>query len=306
MMALVWQWGLEVIVAVQHLRTPLLDSVMHAFTFLGEEDFYLLLLPLLLWSVDGRLGARVVVAFLLSVMLNGALKGVFMHPRPGDLDPSVAIAPSEGYGLPSGHAQSGAVVWGSVAAWTRRGWVRVAAVALAALVGISRVYLGVHFPTDVAAGWAVGAALLIVYSRALPGVNRIGRTLSPPLLALAMTGVPAIIAVLHPTRDTAGAMGALAGVGLGLWVTARTGGIATEGPLAQRILRFVVGAPLALVIYLGLKAVFPGAASTGYLLFRFVRYWAVGMWMGLGAPWVFRRLALAPRTAQADAAAPRR
>ncbi len=293
-MPIVWQWGLEVIVAVQHLRTPLLDSVMHAFTFLGEEDFYLLLLPLLLWCVDGRLGARVAAAFLLSVMLNGALKDAFMHPRPGDLDPTVALAPSEGYGLPSGHAQEGAVVWGSVAMWARHGWLKVAAVALAALVGISRVYLGVHFPTDVAAGWAIGAALLIVYSRALPGVNRIGRTLSPPLLVLVMIGVPAIIAFLHPTKDTAGAMGALAGVGLGLWVTVRTVGIATDGPLAQRILRFVVGAPLALVIYLGLKAVFPGAASMGYLLFRFVRYWAVGMWMGLGAPWLFRVLRLTP------------
>ncbi len=305
-MDIVWQWGLQVIVAVQHLRTPWLDTVMHAFTFFGEEEFYLLLLPLLLWSVDGRLGARVVVVFLLSVVLNGALKDVFMHPRPGDLDPTVAIATSEGYGLPSGHGQSGAVVWGSVAVWTRRGWVKAAAVAFAALVGISRVYLGVHFPTDVAAGWVIGAALLIVYLRALPAASRIGRTLSPALLVLVMTGAPAIVAVLHPNKDAAGAMGALAGVGLGLWVAVRTVGIGTEGPPAQRILRFVVGAPLALVIYLGLKSMFPGEASTWYLAFRFLRYWAVGLWMGLGAPWVFRWFRLAPRTAQTSAAAPRR
>lgn len=297
----VWQWGLEVIAVMQHLRTPWLDTVMHAFTFLGEEEFYLLLLPLLLWSVDGRLGARVVVIFLLSMVLNGALKDAFMHPRPADLDPAVAIVASEGYGLPSGHAQSGAVVWGSVAVWARRGWLKAAAVALAALVGMSRVYLGVHFPTDVAAGWVIGAALLIVYSRVLPGISRIGRRLSPTLLVLVMTEAPAIVAVLHPNKDTAGAMGALAGVGLGLWVAVRTVGIGTEGPPARRILRFVVGAPLALVIYLGLKSVFPGEASTWYLACRFLRYWAVGLWMGLGAPWVFRWFRLAPHTARTPA-----
>lgn len=300
-MDIVWQWGLQVIVSVQHLRTPLLDTVMNAFTFLGEEEFYLLLLPLLLWSVDGRLGARVVVIFLISVVLNGALKDAFMHPRPGDLDPAVAIASSEGYGLPSGHAQEGAVVWGSVAVWARQGWIRAGALALAALVGISRVYLGVHFPTDVAAGWVIGAALLIVYLWALPLVSRVGRTLPAALLIPVISGAPAIIAFLHPIKDTAGAMGALAGVGLGLWVAVRTTGIGTEGPPAQRILRFAVGAPVALVIYLGLKSVFPGETSTWYLAFRFLRYWAVGMWMGWGAAWVFRRLHLAPLRRPAEA-----
>lgn len=301
MMEIVWQWGLQVIASVQHLRTPLLDSVMHAFTFLGEEEFYLLLLPLLLWSVDGWLGARVVVVFLLSVALNGALKDAFMHPRPGDLDPAIAIAPSDGYGLPSGHAQEGAVVWGSIAVWARRGWVWVGAVTLAALVGMSRVYLGVHFPTDVAAGWVIGAVVLVLYLRMLPGASRIGRTLPAPLLVVVMTGAPALIAALHPTKDTAGAMGALAGVGLALWVAVRTIGIRTEGSPAQRILRFAVGAPLALVIYLGLKSVFPGETSTWYLAFRFLRYWAVGMWMGLGAPWVFRVLRLTPLRRPAEA-----
>jgi len=296
-MDIVWQWGLGVIIGLQHLRSPALDHFMRALTFLGEEEFYLLLLPLLLWCVDGRLGARVVVIFLISVMLNGALKDALMHPRPGDLDPAVALAPAEGYGLPSGHAQEPAVVWGSVAVWTQKQWVRAGAVALTALVGISRVYLGVHFPTDVAAGWVIGAALLAVALRMLPTLGRIGRALPPALIAVAITVTPAVIAVLHRTKDSVGAMGALAGVSLALWVAGQTTGLATEGPPAQRVLRFVAGAPPALLIYLGLKVLLPGEAAAWYLAGRFLRYWAMGMWMGLGAPWMFRRLALAPRPA---------
>src|SRR5713226_3114424 len=138
-METIWHWGLALIVAVQHLRTPLFDSMMRAVTFLGDEEFYLLLLPLLWWSVDVRLIMLLAAIFLLSVVLNGVLKDLLMQPRPCDFDPMVAIIIEKGYGLPSGHAQSAAVVWGSVAGWTRRRWVKTVAIALVVLIGLSRV-----------------------------------------------------------------------------------------------------------------------------------------------------------------------
>ena len=73
----------------------------------------------------------------------------------------VAVQHVEGLGggLPSGHAQNGLVVWGGLAAWARRPWVWTLAVLIIVLLGLSRVYLGVHYPSDVAAGAALGMAV---------------------------------------------------------------------------------------------------------------------------------------------------
>lgn len=70
-----------------------------------------------------------------------------------------------GYGLPSGHAQHTLVEWGVIAAWVHRRWFSVLAVALVASIGFSRIWLGVHFPTDVLGGWLLGAVLLWIYLR---------------------------------------------------------------------------------------------------------------------------------------------
>jgi len=65
-----WQWGIAFIVAVQSTGGERLDAVFRAISFLGEEQFYLVFFPLLLWCVDARLGFRLGVIFLLSVYTN--------------------------------------------------------------------------------------------------------------------------------------------------------------------------------------------------------------------------------------------
>jgi hypothetical protein len=66
----------------------------------------------------------------------------------------------------------------------------------------------------------------------------------------------------------------------------------TEGSLGQKGLRLLLGLAGAGVIYLGLKALFPGQGSAQYALFRFLRYGLVGAWVAIGAPWVFAKLRL--------------
>src|SRR3972149_3590645 len=116
-MEAIWQWGIGLIISLQQFRGPALDGLFTFFTFLGDEEFYLLLLPLLFWSVDFTWGARVGFIFLLSAFVNSILKDGFAHPRPYERNPGVKIGDAEGYGLPSGHAQLSAAVWG----WRGRG-----------------------------------------------------------------------------------------------------------------------------------------------------------------------------------------
>ena len=101
---------------------------------------------------------------------NAALKTVFARARPDFLDPLVA---EHGFSFPSGHSALGMAAWGILGVLVmrsrlplgvRRGIVAAIAV-LIVLIGLSRIWLGVHYPTDVLAGWTVGAVIVLLYAR---------------------------------------------------------------------------------------------------------------------------------------------
>jgi membrane-associated phospholipid phosphatase len=292
-MEAIWRWGLEFIHTVQLIGGPVTDLVFKAITFMGEEDFFMILLPLLLWCVDLAVGIRVSVVFLLSTYGNEYLKQLFGHPRPFELDDSVRLHDAEGYGLPSGHSESAVVVWGTIAAEFRKRWMWVVAVSLMVLIGFSRIYLGVHFPTDVLGGWMVGAVVLLMYialgRRFEAWLKRAGLVVQ---LALAVV-VPLALVLLRPTDTTIAAMGVLMGAGAGVALTRRFFSFSAAGLLWQRGARVLLGFAILLALRVGLQAVFPAEGEPLYLALRFVRYALVGLWAGLGAPWLFLKLRLA-------------
>lgn len=292
-MQAVMEWGLQVIIFIQQFHGPVLDAVVRGITFLGEEQFYLLFLTALVWAVNFRMGAGLAVAFLLSAYVNSIVKDTLALPRPFELDPSVGIDTARGGGLPSGHAQNGFVVWGGLAVWGQRRWLWVVAVAVIVLLGFSRIYLGVHFPTDVLGGYAIGAVLLWLYLRfqqAVPDAVR-GLPLAGQIGVTVL--VPIVLALVWTTADTVSAMGTLAGLGVGLVLKHRYVPFDAGGPGWQRAIRFLVGAAGLLVFYVGLSALFPREGEALYAVFRFFRFGLLGAWVSLGAPWIFRRLKLA-------------
>jgi membrane-associated phospholipid phosphatase len=289
------QSSLHLIAAMQQIH-PALDLFFQAFTFLGEPQFYVLMLPLLVWCVDVRMGARVGVFLLLSSQLNAVLKELFHQPRPCDFDPRLQLAWFEGYGFPSGHAQFVVAFWGAMAAWARKRWLWVLVGVLSLLVGFSRFYLGVHFPQDIVAGWALGGLSLLVYLAAQPGFERWLAKLELRWQLLLAAGVPLLLFVTAPGKSVATAMGALAGAGVGFVLLRRYVPFSPAGPLWQRIVRFVVGAAVVVPLYVGFSVVSLAEDSWLYLAARFFSFVLLGMWGTLGAPWLFKVL----RLAQAD------
>jgi len=158
------QWGTDIVVALQAF--PGLTGLMEFFTFLGTEEFFLLLMPALYWCIDAGLGLRLAVALTASGSLNELLKLAFHLPRPYWVDSRVqALGTEPSYGLPSGHAMNAVSVWGFIATQLKKNWAWAAALALILLISLSRLYLGVHFPTDVLGGWVFGAGLLWAFLR---------------------------------------------------------------------------------------------------------------------------------------------
>jgi hypothetical protein len=269
---------------------------MRCLSALGNESFFLLLFPFLYWCLDPRLGLRVSVVCFLSGWLNQALKQALAQPRPMDLAVGINLVEQSGYGLPSGHAQGAVVLWGLLALLAvRRGagrWVWAPAALLSLSIGLSRVYLGVHFPTDVLAGWALGAVVLAAAAWVL------GRLPAWPAWLPWWAGIPIAVLpagaalALVPEKDSvamvAGMLGFLTGHLLrrGLW------NLGEEGSPPQRLLRLPVGLAVLAGLYLGLKRLFPPQGQVLYLPLRFVRYLLAGGWVSLGAPLLFRWIGL--------------
>jgi membrane-associated phospholipid phosphatase len=148
------------------LATPRVDAFFQVMSQLGYLWFVVpadvLLLSWLTWRRRYRDGLFFGLAVLGSLALNIGGKAFFARTRP---DLWLSIAPEHTYSFPSGHAMGSATlaVAAALLAWhTRWRWpVAVAGALFVLLVGTSRVYLGVHFPSDILAGWAAATAWVV-------------------------------------------------------------------------------------------------------------------------------------------------
>lgn len=152
---------------VHGLANPLLDLMMKIFSFVGSFPTQACVAVGVLTWCWVRKDRAAFVALLAVVAvdesLNRILKNIFDRPRPTMFE---EIATLHSYSFPSGHAMAAVANYGMMAIVVGRlvpaikDWVYGGAVILALLIGFSRIYLGVHWVTDVLAGYAAGAAIL--------------------------------------------------------------------------------------------------------------------------------------------------
>lgn len=158
---------MELLYWFETIRTPALDAAMSLVTRLGEETFFMVAALFMFWCVDKRRGYYLLAVGFTGTLINQWLKIVCRVPRPWVRDPHFTIVESArdgaaGYSFPSGHTQSAVGVFGGVARFTRRWWLRCVCLVLLVLVSVSRMYLGVHTPADVGVSFAVTAVLVLL------------------------------------------------------------------------------------------------------------------------------------------------
>jgi membrane-associated phospholipid phosphatase len=151
---------------MQALASPALNGFFVVMSKLGYEwgviPFDVLIVALLLLARRWRRAAFAATAFVGSALLNLGSKQIFQRERPSLWE---SIAPESTFSFPSGHAMGSMTLALTVVllAWpTRWRWPAiVSALVFVALVGLSRVYLGVHFPSDILGGWCAALAWVL-------------------------------------------------------------------------------------------------------------------------------------------------
>lgn len=324
-----WQFELGVNLFLQSLGEWLILP-MKLLSFLGQEEFFTIIMPLLYWCVDARLGFRVSVMLLLSNGFNSMLKQTFRTPRPFWYDRrALPLAVETSFGLPSGHAQISSSVWGLLAFKIKKRAVSIIIWAIVLLIGLSRIYLGVHFTSDVIIGWLLGITLMILFIRWEKGViawfaiQPFSRQLVLCVLcSLVLLSLMVLPVLFEPTwnipaswianafraippedftpLDVSGAFttaGTLLGMTTGVTLLRRRYRVFdASGSLKVKSLRYLVGMIGVLIFWYGLGQLFPRTDNFLSFGLRFLRYTLVGFWIAYFAPVLFFKIGLLSKT----------
>lgn len=291
---------MQLLYALQSIRTPLLDVIIGLITRLGEETILMVIGMLIIWCVDKKWGFRFMFAGLVGTALNQLLKAIFLIPRPWVIDPEFEIVESAreaatGYSFPSGHTQSAGTVFGMIAIWLKKRGVTIACVVLVLLVGFSRMYLGVHTPYDVGVSLAT-SALTVVGVTALCERAQSGR--QKAALGLGMVGFALVLVLyvmLAPKRaanvaefDAHGVenawklLGSMVGIVSAWYMDEKHTHFETKAVWWAQALKLGVGFALVIGIKSGLKPVL-GALLDGHFAAHALRYFLMvivgaGLW----------------------------
>ena len=306
-------WGYRVLVNVEEMRNGLMDTVFLIITNIGNSMTYFIILTFLYWCVRKPVGQGFAYTFLLTGILNTWIKDIWCIPRPDDpalmsvleqagitlrLNPLMHVhntSPS----FVSGHTQMAVVLWGYMAFHYKKIWFWVMAVMSMALIGFSRMYVGVHFPQDVIGGLLVGVFYLILWLLAEPYLRV--RLISLSLIcryALAVL-IPLIILMVHPVGRTATPVGLVIGLGVGFLLEGQHLDFSAGGKWRRRVLRGALGLVVLFALFLSLRAlsgpIVIKMSPAMKIVWHVILSALFGFVVALVAPWLFTVTRLAQR-----------
>lgn len=289
-------WGIQIIKNIQKISCAPLDWLAIFIHYFFNTPIYILVIGIMFWGIDSKKGFKLGTTLLFSISINTALKNFFAVPRPYTIDPTVSTGATESsYAFPSGHSQVAATFWplfaGLQKTWKK--WVKLLiGLFLPLIVGISRMYIGVHYPSDVAVGLVLG---FLISCGTLLFWDTIAIFIKPLRKSLKILIISLICFCLNAVSMTdTSYSGLLLGFSIGyILITDKGSFSASSGTVLQKVLRILLGFAIIASVYYGLKYVFPRETNSLYQLFRFIRYGLVGFFATFVAPKLFVALKLA-------------
>ncbi|QWB99699.1 phosphatase PAP2 family protein [Mycoplasmatota bacterium] len=265
---------LNIIKWLQENRNGLLDFLFEFFTLFGEEAIIIGILGLVYWSINKESGKRLAMTIFLSIGINSIIKVIIARPRPFLADETITnLRPetSTSYSMPSGHTQSAATTFFGLAYFFKKRYLLVFAIIITLLVAISRMYIGVHYLSDVLVGAFLGITL--VY-----GLNYLINKIENPQRLYRLIGILAILSFLifiisefisantsnifngdlfrYNLETIAKMIGALVGFVVGIEIEQKYVHFSNHQNLIKNVIRFILGVLLIFLVRIILKELF--------------------------------------------------
>lgn len=288
---------------LENIRVPILNDFMLAITYLGDEIAFLVVALILFWCCDKRTGYYLLSVGFLGTILNQFMKLWFRVPRPWVLDENFTIIEqaregATGYSFPSGHTQSAVGTFGSIAYSFKNKVIRWLCSAVMILVPLSRMYLGVHTPLDVAVAVVMALFFVVVLKPIVFSKNRcvfpifLGIMLAVSMGFLLFVELYPFPTNIDPHNMASGLknaytlLGSLLGLVVVYAVDERFLHFSVRAIWWGQILKVVIGLTLVLLVKNGLRA--PLDALLGSLAGRSVRYFLIVVAAGVVWPATFQ------------------
>lgn len=294
---------MEFLYLLEGIRNPVLDAFFSLITHLGSEIVFMVLAVGIYWCCSKSQGLYLLSVGCLGTTINQALKITCRIPRPWVRDPNFTIveaarADATGYSFPSGHTQSVFGVFGCLARDAKKRGMIIAYWVMAALVGFSRMYLGVHTPADV--GVSIVVALILIFA-----MHPLFRDLEQKpqrgiSILLALVGINLLFLLYatcwpfpadadqeqlaHGVSNAAKLTGALTGMAIGYWIDLKKTRFQPHAPLVGQICKVVLGLVIVLAIKEGLKPLLGSGLWSGVIRYGLITVFAAGIWP-MTFPW---------------------
>lgn len=299
----------QILLFFKEISNPVLDILAELLTMLGEQYFFILIISYLFWNISKREGFKLASAFIYSSVLNSVLKISFHTARPFEKLDAIngkRVETATGYSFPSGHTQGATTFFITLAQIIRKKWFTITAISLSVVVGLTRVYLGVHWPIDVIGSLVFGVIVAFIFCTIIDNYyddNVRLRRIFFRIQSVVVVGtfILFLLDVLYlkgsmKIADFFKISGIASGAIYGFFAEERFVDFSAEDAgITMKIIRWIIGLVVTIGIMAGLKIVFPE-----HNLMNFLRYGLVGLWITFLWPAVGLKIKLFNKQSRVD------
>ena len=282
---------LSILQFLQSIRNPILNILFLGLTMSAEVPVIVLFTAIIYWCINKKHGQKLLFTLVGNIALNTGIKEYVKAPRPIGIQglESMRVETATGYSFPSGHTQIATTFWVSLMTIFKKNWLYILGTIMFLGIGISRLYLGVHWPIDVLFGWIFGIIFTLILSKIFDIVDE-----NKKYYLLVVLLIPfVVVAFLLNSIDYIKMLGLLTGFVFGYivedkFIQFNTGNNSNErinfsnkpnknNNLLNHVLRTLIGLVTLGLVYVGLKYIMPSNMIGDYIRYTLIVFYAVGI-----------------------------
>ncbi len=276
---------MEIIRFLQSFSSDFSNVLMLMVTYFGNLYFLMLLVCIIYWCYDKEVGYKIAIILSCSVVLNNFVKLLVESPRPIGIGDVLTFGEytATGYSFPSGHTQNVTVFGTSLFILTRNRLVLVLTPIVALLVGLSRLYLGLHWPIDILGGFVFALIVSMMLNEVLIKLSTTKVNILIGVFVLVFLIFIAFVKKDEMSRDYFKSMGLICGVYFGSLFESRYVNFSASASNIDNVMKVIIGISTTVLVDV-LFTYLLGGIWFGSV----VKYFVIGFWIMGVIPFIFK------------------